>query len=224
MTIHLFRDLEALHRDILSMCGEVEDMIHQAVESLAAPDETAARELEQQDTKIDGWDVRIEDECLKILALHQPVAGDLRRIAAVMKITAELERVADLSIHIAERASGLIGHPQVGVPGKLTQMARVALDMLHQSIDAYVESDSETARRVCAEDDFVDQLNREIIAELIGRMQAQPDLIEPTMHLFSASRHVERVADHATNIAEDVVYLVEGEIIRHQRPPQPPTP
>jgi phosphate transport system protein len=222
MTIHLFRDLEALHRDIMSMCAEVEDMIHRAVESLREPDESAARELERRDCLIDAWDVRIEDECLKILALHQPVAGDLRRIAAVMKITAELERVADLSVHIAERATGLIGHPQVTVPDKLMHMARVALDMLHRGIDAYVESDSKVARRVCAEDDFVDQLNREIIDELIGRMQARPDLIEPTVHLFSASRHVERVADHATNIAEDVVYLVEGEIIRHQRPSAPP--
>jgi phosphate transport system protein len=224
MTIHLFRDLEALHRDILSMCAEVEAMIHQADESLSAPDEAAARALERRDTEIDAWDVRIEDECLKIFALHQPVAGDLRRIAAVMKITAELERVADLAVHIAERATGLIGHPQVDVPAKLVHMARVSLDMLHRSIDAYVESDSRVARRVCAEDDFVDQLNREIIAELIGRMQARPELIEPTMHLFSASRHVERVADHATNIAEDVVYLVEGEIIRHQRPPAMPNP
>ncbi|WP_166824342.1 phosphate signaling complex protein PhoU [Thalassoroseus pseudoceratinae] len=220
MTIHLFRDLEEIHRDILSMCAQVEDMIHLAVDSLNEPSPQIVEELQERDTKIDAWDVRIEEDCLKILALHQPVAVDLRRIMAVMKITAELERVADLGVHIAERACGLIGYPELHVPEKLKTMAQVALDMLHRSIDAYVELDSKVARRVCAEDDFVDQMNREMIEGLQKIMKEQPQLAEPAMHVFSASRHIERIADHATNIAEDVVYLVEGEIIRHKRPPE----
>jgi phosphate transport system protein len=219
MSIHLIRDLESLHRDILSMCAMVEEMIHKAIDELGSPDDKLAIELARKDDEIDRWDVRIEEECLKILALHQPVAIDLRRITSVLKITGELERVADLSVHIAERASALVNHPGVVVPEKLKIMARLALDMLHRSIDAYVVLDSIMARQVCAEDDRVDQLNREIIQELTGVMKSSPDLVEPALHLFSASRHVERIADHATNIAEDVVYLVEGAIIRHRSRP-----
>lgn len=216
MSVHLFRDLDHLHRDLLSMSAMVEELIHKAVDGLAHPSEEFARELAGQDDEIDRWDVRIEESCLKILALHQPVAGDLRRIAAVLKITGELERVADLAVHIAERACGLIPQTESAVLDKLKEMARIALDMLHRSIDAYVALDSRAARKVCAEDDTVDELNRQIIQELVETMQRSPDLVESSMHLFSASRHVERVADHATNIAEDVVYLVEGEIIRHR--------
>ena len=160
--------------------------------------------------------MRIEENCLKILALHQPVAIDLRRIATVMKISAELERVADLAVHIAERACGLIGTVGIVIPEKLKQMAASSVDMLHRSIDAYVELNSSLARQVCAEDEHVDALNREVIAELVSVMTQSPENVDPALHLFSASRHIERVADHATNIAEDVVYLVEGEIIRHR--------
>ena len=216
MSIHLTRDLDTLHRNLLSMCAMAEEMIHKAVDGLAKPNEAFASELAKQDDEIDRWDVQIEEECLKILALHQPVAIDLRRIATVMKITGELERVADLGVHIAERACGLMPGTEIAVLDKLKEMARIALEMLHCVIDAYVALDSGMARKVCAKDDTVDELNREIIRELVQTMQRSPDLVEASMHLFSASRHVERVADHATNIAEDVVYLVEGEIIRHR--------
>lgn len=216
MSLHLIRDLDALHHSILSLCAIVEELVHKAVDGLGQPSAELASELAEDDKEIDLWDVRIEEECLKMLALHQPVAVDLRRIAAVLKITGELERVADLGVHIAERACGIIGYPELRLPPKLTEMAHLSLGMLHQSIDAYVELNTELAQKVRAEDDLVDQLNRDIIEELIDVMQAQPKLIEPAMHLFSAARHVERVADHATNIAEDVVYLVEGEIVRHR--------
>lgn len=216
MSIHLMHDLEDLHRDILAMCAKVEEIIHRAVEGLRNPDSELANELAAQDDDIDRRDVRIEESCLKALALHQPVAVDLRRITAVLKITAELERVADLGVHIAERAASLSLQSEIMVPDKLNEMAQIALEMLHQAIDAYVELDSELARRVCAEDDRVDEMNRDIIAELTQLMQRSPDLVEPAMHMFSASRHIERIADHATNIAEDVVYLVEGQIIRHR--------
>lgn len=217
MTTHLIHDLETLHKSILSMCAHVEEMIHLAVDGLTNPREELAADLARRDYEIDRWDVQIEEECLKILALHHPVATDLRRIAAVLKITGELERIADLCVHIAERAAALAGWPQLAAPERLRAMARESLDMLHRSIDAYVELDGRTAREVCAADDRVDRMNREIIEELTGIMKRSPELIEPAMHLFSASRHIERVADHATNIAEEVVYLVEGEIIRHRR-------
>lgn len=216
MSNHLNRDLSTLHRNLLSMCTMVEEMIQKAVDGLANPNEQFARELAKQDDEIDRWDVQIEEECLKILALHQPVAIDLRRIGAVMKITGELERVADLGVHIAERACGLVSGTEIVVLEKLKEMAKIALEMLRTAIDAYVALDSGMARNVCAMDDSVDELNREIIAELVQTMEQSPELVKASMHVFSASRHIERVADHATNIAEDVVYLVEGEIIRHR--------
>ncbi len=199
---------------------QVEEMIHQAVAQLDRPSFEEATLLAQQDDDIDAWDVRIEDSCLKMLALHQPVAVDLRRIATVMKISGELERVADLAVNIAERACGLNTAQDVCVPDRLKDMAHCAVNMLHRAIDAYVEMDTEKARDVCSEDDSIDDLNRTIIDRLIEEMHETPERIEPLLHLFSASRQVERVADHATNIAEDVVYLVDGVIVRHGRPLQ----
>jgi len=216
MSIHLNRDLESLQQHIMSMCAVVEEVVHRAVDELGRPDVEVSQEIVDRDDEIDQWDVRIEEECLKILALHQPVADNLRRVAAVMKIAWELERVADVAVNIAERAAGLAGAPEVAIPDKLHHMAQVALDMLRLSLDAFVAQDSRLAREVCGQDDVVDALNREIIDELLELMKRSPDLVEPALQLFSASRHVERVADHATNIAEDVVYLVEGEIIRHR--------
>ena len=216
MSLHLKRDLDTLHENLLSMCIMVEELVHKAVSGLGHPSAKLAEELAQGDKAIDLFDVRIEEECLKIVALHQPVAIDLRRIAAVLKITGELERVADLGVHIAERACGTISHPELRLPPKLKQMADHSLGMLHRSIDAYVELNSGLARRVRAEDDLVDTLHREIIDDLIELMQSRPQLVEPALHLFSAARHIERIADHATNIAEDVIYLVEGEIVRHR--------
>lgn len=216
MSIHLIRDIDSLHRKVLTMCGRVEEMIHQAVDALHQPQFHKARDIVLQDDEIDEMDVQIEEDCLKLLALHQPVAIDLRRITTVMKISAELERVADLGVNIAERACGIVSSPEIAAPDKLKEMSQLALDMLHKSIDAYVQLDVRLAREVCQSDDQVDQLNREIIEELTKFMQRRPDLIEPAIHLFSASRQIERIADHATNIAEDVVYLVQGEIIRHR--------
>jgi phosphate transport system protein len=217
VTIHLTRDLAGLHHDLLLMCAKVEEIIHAAVAGLAEPSESLAHDLAAQDDEIDRWDVRIEEECLKILALHQPVAVDLRRITTVMKIANELERVADLGVHIAERACAVRSQPDLGIMEKLKLMAGTALDMLHRSIDAYVDLDSRTAREICQTDSVVDEWNVELIAALHETMRQSPALIDSAMHLFSASRHIERVADHATNIAEDVVYLVEGKIIRHRR-------
>ena len=134
----------------------------------------------------------------------------------MLKITGELERVADLGVNIAERAAGLVGKPEVIVSDKLQDMSRKSLEMLHRSIDCYVELDGQGARAVLESDDEVDRLNAEIIEELRGVMRSSPDLVESALHLFSATRHIERVADHATNIAEDVVFMVEGVIIRHR--------
>lgn len=216
MSVHLLRDLEDLHQDLLSMGMAVEGMIHQAVDAISEMSIEKSELLVSKDDEIDRWDVRIEENCLKMLALYQPVATDLRRITTVMKIASELERVADLAVHISERACGLRGEHLISIPTKLKTMARFAIMMLHRSIHSYVQSDSQLARAVCLEDDKIDALNLQIIQELTEKMENSPYTIKQGLHLFSVSRHIERVADHATNIAEDVVYLVEGEIIRHR--------
>lgn len=218
MSLHLIRDLEDLHRDILTMCGMTEELVAHAVDELGRPSDDRAERFAAEDKKIDWYDVQIEEKCLKILALHQPVANDLRRTVTALKISKELERCADIGVHIAERVDGLSKlSASSQVPKRLTQMAGIALDMLRRSIDAYVELDTEKARAVCADDDLVDELNREVIREVLEQMRSHPDQIEPGLSLFTASRHLERVADHATNIAQQAVYMVEGEIIRHRK-------
>ena len=220
MTIHFVREMEHLHRSILSMCSAVEELIHDSVDGLRSGRTELAQELSGRDGEVDEWDIRIEEECLKILALYHPVANDLRRVTVVMKICAELERVADLAVSIAERSAGIAAHGAFPMPERLTEMTREALSMLHDSIDAFVEQNPNAARKVCLRDEHVDQLNRDLIDDVVTVMKQRPELIEPGLHLFSVIRHVERVADHATNIAEDVVYLVEGAIIRHPRLPR----
>ncbi len=216
MTVHLARDMERLHNDLLHMCAQVEEMIKEAVDLLDEPSVEQAQQLSERDDEIDRWDVKLEEDCLKVLALHQPVAIDLRRITTVLKVTAELERIADLAVNIAERAAGLLEGPRIEVPPKLDEMAKIAVEMMHDAIQSYVAMDAERAWQVIRRDDQVDVLNRAIIDELRETMKRSPDLVDPCLHLFSAGRHVERVADHATNIAEDVIYLVKGEIVRHQ--------
>ena len=216
MTVHLHHDLHELHRDLLAMCAQVEEMVRDAVELLVHFDHRAAAAFADRDREIDEAEVRLEESCLKLLALHQPVAVDLRRLTAVMKISAELERVADLSVNIAERSVGVNEAADLHVPETIVDMATVAIDMLHEAIDAYVELDSVKARRIRLRDDDVDDLNVRVIDKIRKRMHAQPADLDALLHLFSATRQIERVADHATNIAEDVVYLVDGEIIRHQ--------
>lgn len=216
MLVHLTRDLDNLHRSLMLMCTMVEELVHDSVNMLDEPDPERVRKLAHNGHEVDVYDVRIEEECLKILALHRPVATDLRRITTVMKITGELERVGDLALHIAERSCSIGNDSKMQVPAKIHEMAGHAVTMLHESIDAYVNLDTALARKVCKEDDLVDDLNRQVIETLSQLMTKSSELVEPALHLFSATRHIERVADHATNIAEDVIYLVEGEIVRHQ--------
>jgi phosphate transport system protein len=215
MSIHLERDLENLQRDILTLAASVEESIYKAIRALQDRETDLAQEVIAGDSQIDQQENQIEEECLKLLALHQPVAVDLRRIAAVLKINTDLERMADLAGDIAERALVLAKPPYIAIPPDLQRMTDLTTSMVRQSLDAFVHLDSRLARRVLRLDDEVDRFNRDIITELIQVMKQSPELIEPAMSLFSATRHLERIADHATNIAEDVVYLVEGEIIRH---------
>ncbi len=216
MSKHLERDLENLQKEILTLAASVEEMIYKAIRALQEREVDLARQVIAGDSLIDQQENQVEEECLKLLALHQPVAVDLRRIAAVLKINTDLERMADLAGDIAERALVLARPPFIAIPDDLQRMTDLTTSMVRQSLDAFVNLDSRLARRVCRLDDEVDRYNREIIGEIIDRLRTSPELVEPGMSLFSATRHLERIADHATNIAEDVVYLVEGEIIRHR--------
>jgi phosphate transport system protein len=215
MAIHLHRDLENLQRELLALATSVEEAIQKAVAALTRRDAELAQQVIAGDAEIDQEENLVEEECLKMLALHQPVAVDLRRIAAALKINTDLERMADLAEDIAERVIHLAELPAVPIPAKLQRMTDLTTTMVRHSLDAFVDMDADQARRVCRLDDEVDRYNSEIIEEIIGMMEQSPALVEAGLSLFSATRHLERIADHATNIAEDVVYLVEGTIIRH---------
>lgn len=216
MAKHLQRDLDNLQRDLLAEAALVEEAVHKAVRALQKRDVDLARQVIAGDQAIDQEENHVEEEALKILALHQPVAIDLRRIAAVMKINNDLERMADLAEDIAERVINLGPYADIPIPARLQGMTDLTTSMVRESLDAFVNLDTRAARRVCRLDDEVDRLNSEIIAELVELMQTSPEMVQPGLSLFSATRHLERIADHATNIAEDVVYLVEGEIVRHR--------
>jgi phosphate transport system protein len=220
MSKHLQRDLDYLQRDLLALADSVEEAIHKAIRSLQERDADLARQVIAGDNQIDEEENHIEEECLKILALHQPVAVDLRRIAAALQINTHLEHMADLAEDIAERALHLAQLPVIPIPEKLQRMTDLTTTMVRQSLDSFVNLDVREARRVCRFDDEVDHYNSEIIEELVAKMKESPDLVEAGLSLFSATRHLERIADHATNIAEEVVYLAEGMIIRHRPPPK----
>jgi phosphate transport system protein len=215
MSKHLERELEHLQRDLLALAASTEEAIHKAIRALQQRNLPLAREVIAGDDRIDQEENQVEEECLKLLALHQPVARDLRRITAAMMINIDLERMGDLAEEIAERSIALSRGPSLAVPPKLQVMTDLTTTMVRQSLDSFVDLDTRLARTVCRLDDEVDRLNVEIIDELIQSMRNQPELVEPGLSLFSAVRHLERIADHATNIAEDVIYLVEGEIVRH---------
>ncbi len=216
MSKHLERDLDNLQRDILGMAASVEEAIHKAIRALQKRESGLAEQVIDGDSEIDQDENQVEEECLKILALHQPVAVDLRRITAALKINTDLERMADLAEDIAERALQLSRLPLIPIPEKLQRMTDLTTAMVRQSLDAFVNLDVRLARLVCRLDDEVDRYNYDIIEDLVQLMQGSPEMVQPGLSLFSATRHLERIADHATNIAEDVIYLVEGEIVRHR--------
>lgn len=217
MTKHLHRDMERLHHDILALCSSVEAMIDKSMQTLMERRYELADEITESDRSIDQREVVIEEECLKLLALHQPVAGDLRRITTVLKINNDLERIADLAVNVAERAKCLGQYPQFQIPPRMDTMVGLTVKMLRGALDAYVDLDLKAARRIIKMDDDVDEHNVFIIEELQELMQCDSELVVPALHCFSAARHIERIGDLATNIAEDVIYLIEGDIVRHQR-------
>jgi phosphate transport system protein len=216
MSKHWERDLSNLQQHILGMAGSVEEALYLGIRALRERNLALAQRVIAGDSAIDQEENYVENECLKMLALHQPVAVDLRRVVAALKINTDLERMADLAVNIAERAAALTALPPLAVPSHIPPMADLATAMVRQSLDAFVDLDLRLARRVIRQDDEVDRFNREVIGELIEAMRASPAAVPAFLSLFSVVRHLERIADHATNIAEVVVYLGEGQIVRHQ--------
>jgi phosphate transport system protein len=221
MPNHLERDLEQLKKEILEVGSLVEEAIDKAIKALMERRPGIAREVIEGDCVIDAREVEVEEQCLKILALHQPVAIDLRFIVAVMKVNNDLERMGDLAANIAERAVYLSTHDAIRLPAGFSKMAETVRAMVRDSLDGLVNLDPKLARDVLRRDDEVDAANRGMFDTLQQLMHDDSATIERAVHALSSSRNLERIADHATNVAEDVIFMIEGEVIRHGRQ-QPP--
>ncbi|HOZ45677.1 MAG TPA: phosphate signaling complex protein PhoU [Candidatus Hydrogenedentes bacterium] len=216
MSKHLQHEIEKLKKRILGLSAVVEDTVYRAIKALNDRDATLAQSVIDADAEIDLSEVDIEEECQKILALHQPVAHDLRFIIAVLKINAELEHIGDATVNISERVLFLVGTKWTEIPLDFPSMAQKAQAMLHKSLDALVNLDAALAHEVIQADDEVDEINAEMYGQLEKRIQMDPGRVDSYINLLGISHHIERIADLASNIAEDVVYLVEGRIVRHR--------
>jgi phosphate transport system protein len=208
-------ELEDLKKQLLLMGALVESQLQDALQSLIMRNSDLAIRIVEHDVSIDKLDVEIDEACLRLLALHQPAAGDLRFITTSMKIAMELERMSDLAVNIAERVIELNQEPQLKPYIDLPRMAEWASQMVRESLDAFVNRDAELARKVCRDDDFIDGLTQQLFRELLSFMLEDPRTITRSARLTFVGKYYERIADHATNVAELVVYMVEGKIIRH---------
>lgn len=210
-------DLKKLRDDILYMGGLVENQIQRAVSSLVDRDSALAQTIIERDHEVNRLDVEIDDVCIRLLALHQPAARDLRFITTALKITTDLERIGDMAVNICERALELNEEPQLKPYIDIPRMARTSERMIRESLDAFVREDTDLALKVCKDDQEVDDLNSQIFRETISFMIEDPHTINRAMKITSISKYLERIADHATNIAEMVVFMVKGKSIRHMK-------
>ena len=217
MTRHLQRELDRLKKRILSLGAAVEERVRMAMRAIETRDGELAQRIIDKDYEVDEAEIEIEEECLKILALHQPVAVDLRFLSAVIKINNDLERIGDEAVNIAHRVRIIAKRPKLDVPFDFMVMAKKAESMLKKSLDAVVNMDLDVAVNVCLSDDEVDDFQNEAYDVTKEAIKDNPDRVAYLINLLLISRHLERIADHATNIAEEVVYMIEGEIVRHGR-------
>ncbi len=212
-------ELADLKVKILRMGSLVEDQIRQALKALIERDDDLAKQVIENDRRVNTMDVAVDEACLELLALQQPAARDLRFITTAMKISTELERMSDLAENICERAIELYEEPQLKPYIDIPLMAEHAIKMVGEALDAFVRADSVLARKVLVEDDYIDNLNEQIFRELLSFMMENTQTISRAIRLSFISKYIERIADHATNVAELVVYMVEGKIIRHMISP-----
>ena len=215
MPRHFEIELDQLRTNIIKMGSLVDEQIDFAVAALLEANVERAKLVIERDKKIDGYDNLIDAQCERIFALSQPVAIDLRSIMAALKINHELERIGDIAVNIAERAIPLRGHIDLLRKSRVIEMSSIAREMVKHAIDSFVNNDPELAREILLKDDSVDTLNRNIFQFLVAEMKENPASIEPASHIIVLSRHLERLADHATNISEDVIFLVDAKIIKH---------
>jgi phosphate transport system protein len=216
MTRHIERQIDNLKERILKVGTLVEEAISKSITALINRDTPLALRVMASDDAIDRMEVEVEEECLKILALYQPVAADLRFVVAVLKINNDLERMGDLAKNIAKRVSQLAGSGQIELPPEIRPMAMQAQEMVKHCLDAVVRGDAALARQVREDDDVVDEGRQRIQRRVMQQIKAEPADAESLLRMNSVSKHIERIADMATNIAEDVIYMVEGEIVRHR--------
>jgi len=216
---HFDEELAELKAKLVRMAGLAEDQIDKALAALLNRDSAQARQVIERDHQVNALDVEIDEECIRLLALHQPAARDLRLVTTAMKISTELERISDLAENICERTIELNEEPQLKPYIDIPRMGNSARMMVKESIDAFVKDDAALARKVLTDDDLVDDLMEQVFRELLSYMIEDTQTISRAIRLSFIAKYLERVADHATNIAELVVYLVEGKIIRHTSPP-----
>lgn len=216
MTKHFHKEIELLKRKVLHLTATVEENLRRAVNSVTERDRDLAAAVVDRDVEIDQMEVEFEEDCLKILALHQPVAIDLRFVIAAMKINSDLERIGDLAVNIAQITPDLAEMDYRDQPFDLNRMLDLALAMVQQSADALVDMDSVKAKAVCQTDDELDDLHHLSIDAVEEKIKQLPEATRYYIRLMRIARHLERIGDHATNIAEDVIYMVNGEIVRHR--------
>jgi phosphate transport system protein len=213
---HIERQIVQLKEKILRVGTLVEEAISKSITALINRDTALAQRVMASDEEIDRMEVEVEEECLKILALYQPVAADLRFVVAALKINNDLERMGDLAKNIAKRVAQLADEGPIELPAEIRTMATLAQEMVKQSLDAVVNGDPALARQVREEDDAVDDARQRVRRMVIRGIKVEPDRVECLLRVNSVSKHIERIADMATNIAEDVIYMVEGDIVRHR--------
>jgi len=214
---HFEEDLQALKQRLLTMGALVEERAHNAIGALIHRRLDEAEMIIRSDKQVNDLQIEIDDRCLKLLALQQPMATDLRLITSAMKINADLERIGDQAVNIAENTIKLLPQPPLKPLIDIPRMADIAEKMTRDALDAFVKKDAELARSVLGRDDEVDSLKDQVFRELLTYMMADPGTIQRALALILISRNVERIADHATNIAEDVIFLVEAKDVRHGR-------
>lgn len=218
MSIHLTKEISMLKQYVLQLCTMVEENVRRAVEAVNNKDVEKARSVIQMDIEIDRFEIDVEEECLKILALHQPVANDLRYVIACLKMNNDLERIGDLAVNIAKKAiaTASVKDDKSGID--FQKMSETTQQMLKKTLDALIENSSEYASQVLVEDDILDDMNKEMQRELLSLMKSDPERLEYYLNLLAVSRHLERIGDYATNIAEDIIYMERGMIVRHRTP------
>ena len=212
---HFEEELQALKNRLLTMGALVEERVHQAVRSLIDRRQEEAEQVIASDKEVNDLQIEIDDRCLKLLATQTPLAGDLRLITAAMKINADLERIGDQAVNVAENVIKLLPQPPLKPLIDIPRMAEIAQQMTRDALDSFVKKDPAMARDVLRRDDEVDNLKDQVFRELLTYMMADPGTIQRALALILISRNIERIADHATNIAEDVIFLVEAKDVRH---------